>query len=138
MWFGFLALFLGAAFLGGAAGAWQWPFIVTPGFMALIGYLVMKNLVWDLVDEVYDCGEFLLIRNRGTEEHLPLSNIMNVSMSTSLNPPRLSLRLVMPGQLGPEIVFSPVRPFSLNPFARNPIADDLMVRVDRARSKRPV
>jgi hypothetical protein len=68
---------------------------------------------------------------------LPFSNIMNVSMSTSLNPPRLSLRLVRPRQLGPEIVFSPVRPFSLNPFARNPIAEDLMVRVDRARSKRP-
>jgi len=68
---------------------------------------------------------------------LPFSNVMNVSMSTGLNPPRLSLRVVTPGQLGPEIVFSPARRFSLNPFARNPIAEDLMVRVDRARSKRP-
>jgi hypothetical protein len=27
-------------------------------------------------------------------------------------------------------------PFTFNPFAKNPVAEDLIVRVDRARSKR--
>ena len=96
----------------------------------------MKKLVWDLADEVYDYGDSLLIKNRGIEENVLLSNIMNVSASTSMNPPRITLRLVTPGQLASEILFCPISPFSLNPFVKNAVAEDLIVRVDNARSKR--
>ena len=104
-----------------------------PVVMVAFGYILMKKLVWDLVDEVYDGGDYLLVRNRGVEERVPLSGIMNVNASTMTNPPRITLRLVKPGKFGNEIAFSPVRPFTLNPFARSQLADDLIVRVDRAR-----
>ncbi len=104
--------------------------------MAVVGFVVMKKLVWDLADEVYDGGDFLLVKNRGEEDRVLLSNIMNVSVSTNMNPPRITLRLVAPGRFGDEVSFSPASSFTLNPFARNQIAEDLIVRVDKARSAR--
>ena len=135
IWFGFIALFVVMTVAGGAAKD-DLMFLVGPIIMAVFGLIVMKNLVWDLVDEVYDCGDVLLIRNRGEEERVALSNVMNVSSSTFSNPPRVTLRLVNPGRFGSEVVFSPIAGFRVNPFAKNAIAEDLIVRVDRARSRR--
>jgi hypothetical protein len=135
LWFGVLAI----VFVGMALGRVyrQAPFaLFVPIGMAVFGYFLMKNLIFDLVDEVYDDGDFLLVRKGMEEERVALSNIMNVSASSMTNPPRVSLRLVTPGKFGQEIVFSPIRPFTLNPFAKNPVAEDLIVRVDQARSHR--
>lgn len=134
-WFGLLVFF---CFIGVSTGAYKkdFMFLVVPAFMAVFGYFIMKKLVWDLADEVYDCGDHLLVRKGNDEERVPLSNIMNVSASVLVNPPRISLRLATPGKFGDEVSFSPVRPFTLNPFARNPVAEDLIVRVDKARSHR--
>ena len=137
LWFGFLAFFVVKATLTGIVEKAPMS-VVIPVFMAVIGFFVMKKLVWDLADEVYDCGDFLLVRNRGEEDRVPLSNVMNVNASTYVNPPRITLRLVTPGRFGNEIAFSPIAGVRLNPFAKNKIAEDLIVRVDRARSKRTV
>jgi hypothetical protein len=137
LWFGFLAFFLVTATLTGIVEKAPVS-VVIPVFMAVIGFFVMKKLVWNLADEVYDCGDFLLVRNRGEEDRVPLSNVMNVNASTYVNPPRITLRLVTPGRFGNEVAFSPIAGFRLNPFAKNKIAEDLIVRVDRARSKRTV
>ena len=134
-WFGFLAIFMFEAVTDGTVQ--QDPlFLVGPSVMAVFGVVLMKKLVWDLVDVVYDCGDCLLVRNGDKEERIPLSNIMNVSASTYSNPPRISLRLVKAGKFGNEIAFSPAASFTLNPFARNKVAEDLIIRVDSARSKR--
>jgi hypothetical protein len=137
MWFGFLALFFATATLSGAV-ARDPSFLVVPIVMATFGFFFMRKLVWDLVDEVFDCGDALLIRNRGEEALLPLSNIMNVSVSTYSNPQRITLRLVTPGIFGGEIAFSPVTSFRLNPFAKNQVAEDLILRAYQARSARTV
>lgn len=111
--------------------------LLAPCVVALVGFFVIRQLVMDLADEVLDGGDFLLVRNRGQEERIPLANIMNVSLSANINPPRITLRLVKPGKFGDEVAFSPPRSVSFKPFARNPIAEDLMLRVDRARLNRP-
>lgn len=136
-WFGFLAFFVVSTIQAGAAKK-DLMFLIVPVLMAVFGFLLMKKLVWDLVDEVYDYGDFLLIRNRGEEERVALSNIMNVSVAMYINPSRITLRLVNPGKFGKEISFSPATRFTLNPFAKNPVAEDLIVRVDQARSKRGI
>lgn len=137
IWFGFTAFFL---FMVVGAGAQRQPgvaFALLPvAFMTLIGVVVMKKLVWDLADEVYDCGDSLLVRNARDEDRISLSNIMNVSVSTYVNPPRITLRLVQPGKFGNEVAFSPAMGFRLNPFAKCAIAEDLILRVDQARSVR--
>jgi hypothetical protein len=109
-------------------------FLAVPIVMAVGGFYLMRKLVWDLADEVYDCGDSLLIRNGGEEDLVPLSSIMNVSVSTYVNPPRITLRLVRSGKFGDEIAFSPVKPFTLNPFAKNEVAEDLILRVHQARA----
>lgn len=136
IWFGFLGVFVVSILFEGVAQEGQWMFLITPIIMAVIGFFVMKKLIWNLVDEVQDCGDYLLIRNGSDEERLPLSNIMNVSASTNTNPPRITLRLVRPGRFGTEVSFSPPHKFSFNPFAKNAVAEDLMVRVDQARTRR--
>ena len=139
-WFGLIAVFLILAIFGGRNKPNPVPMqYVVPAFMLVVGFFLMKKLVWDLVDEVYDCGDSLLVKNRDTEERINLSNVMNVNVSSSTNPPRITLRLVKPCRLGNEIAFSPERQgFSLNPFAKNKIGEDLIVRVDRARVKRAI
>lgn len=131
-WFGILAIFLIFGLTSGAADR-DPMFLIVPVLMAAIGYFAMKKFVWILVDEVYDCGDFLLVRNRGDEDRISLANIVNVDPSTFVNPPRITLRLASPGKWGTEVVFSPIRSAVLNPFAKNAIAQDLIVRVDRAK-----
>jgi hypothetical protein len=135
MWFAFLAFFVGRAILTGAAQK-DPMLLVIPGLMAVFGYFLMKRLLWNLVDEVYDGGAFLLIKNRGEEERVALSDIMNVSVSTYPNPSRITLKLVSPGKFGKEITFAPAASAVGNPFKKNQVAEDLIVRVDQARAKR--
>jgi hypothetical protein len=136
LWFGFLTFFVVTMVLTGVPNA-DPMFLIVPALMALFGFFLMKKLVWDLVDEVYDCGDFLLIRNRGEEDRVALANVMNVNASTFVKPPRITLRLRDPGKFGQEVSFSPVTGFSLNPFAKSQVAEDLIVRVDQPRP-RPV
>lgn len=134
VWFGFLAVFLVLSIVDGAYK--KDPIIlVIPPAMAVLGFFTMKKLVWNLVDEVYDCGDSLLVKGRGVEERVPLTNIMNVSAPIGTNPPRITLRLIKPGKLGAEISFSPAAPFFRKRFAKIPFAEELIVRVDRARSQ---
>jgi hypothetical protein len=137
MWFGFLAVFIITSISMGAVEK-DVGFLIGPCFMVVLGYVLMKKLIWDLVDEVQDGGDFLLVKNQRRDARIQLSNIMNVSASTNMNPPRITLRLVTPGIFGNEIAFSPASSFTLNPFAKNAIAEDLIVRVDQARSRRRV
>ena len=131
-WLGFVALFL---VVGGVAGAWKEPlFVIQPLVMLAIGILLFRKLVWDLVDEVRDGGTFLIVRKGSLEERVPLANVMNVSASQYTNPRRLTLRLRKAGKFGEEIVFIPKSTFQINPFARNPVAEALILRIDRLRN----
>lgn len=132
LWFGIIGAVVAGALISGAFEKAPVA-LVAPVVMAIFGYFLMRKLVWDLVDEVYDGGDYLLVKNGGKEERIPLSNIMNVNASTLVNPPRITLRLVKRGRFGNEVSFSPVKPFTLNLLARSQVADDLVVRVDRAR-----
>jgi hypothetical protein len=135
IWFGALALFAGAALLTNAHyDSTQFlPFFIFPVLMAVFGYIIMKKIIFDLVDEVWDDGTSLIIRNRGEEDRVPLSNIMNVSYSPLINPPRVTLTLRQPSNFGSEISFS--APVRFVPFAKSPLIEDLILRVDAARRK---
>ena len=91
----------------------------------------MKNLVWDLIDEVYDEGTGLLFRNRGKEFRVKLKDIKNVSYTTMMNPPRVTLSILYPTDFGDELSFSP--PASWIPFKKNKDIELLIERIDKAR-----
>lgn len=132
-WFGFLAFFLVKSLTLGAAEK-DLMFLVVPVFMAIFGYLFMRKLLWVLADEVYDCGDYLLVKNRGSEERIELANIMNVNASMFMNPPQVTLRLINPGRNGNEVIFSPAEGLRLNFFTKSAVAEDLIVRAHRART----
>jgi hypothetical protein len=136
VWFGFLAAMLGITVTSGDVRSQGWIPVLILGFMAVFGFFIMKKLIWDLADEVHDCGDYLLIKHRGEEERVPLSNVMNVNMLSNVKPARITLRLVNPGKFGTEISFAPPSKLSFDPFAKNEIAEDLIIRVDRARAQR--
>lgn len=137
IWLGGVALFLvfgAAANLSHASSPDNIVFLLVPVFMLVFGFLLFRKLLWDLADEVQDGGDYLLVRKGAIEKRIPLADIFNVSMNQFTNPKRVTLRLRSPGELGDEIAFIPKMPgFGLNPFARNPVVEDLMRRVDQAR-----
>ena len=99
IWFGFLALVLCSVVGNGIQQrnfADVFPIIAVPFFMATIGYLVMRWLIFDLVDEVWDAETELIVRNGGSEEIIDLADILNVSYSGHSNPQRVTLMLREP------------------------------------------
>jgi len=134
IWFGFLALFLILVIATGAAKI-SFMLWIMPLAMAVFGFFLMKYLVWDLMDDVIDYGDYLVVTYGGQQDVVNLTNIMNINVSTQQRPPRITLRLRIAGKFGDEVSFLPVTEFSINPFKRSKLADELIIRVDKARSK---
>jgi hypothetical protein len=134
-WFAFLLLFIGIPYFVNQNGHQPpfFPFVVMPLVMIAFGFFIMKKLVFDLVDEVWEDGDALLVKNRGQEERIPLSNIKNVSYSPYMNPPRVTLSLRTSSVFGDHITFG--APIRLIPFSTSPLIGDLIERVDAARQK---
>jgi len=106
-------------------------FLVIPVFMGFIGYIIMKNLILDLLDEVWDEGDSLVLVKGDARETIRLSDIINVSDTYMVNPPRITLLLRQPCRFGREVVFAPARGFQLNPFKKSAIAQELIERVHK-------
>jgi len=135
LWFGFIGLFL---LVGIVAARSQpvlvLPLIVLPLGIAAVGYLVVKHLLSDLVDEVWDNDRELLVINDGHVEHVPFSNIVNISYSGFTNPKRATLILRQPGRWGAKFSFIPPRSsIRIFKLMDNELVDDLIRRVDQAR-----
>ncbi len=139
MWFGFVALFLFGGVSAALHGQNQGPVFlvfVVPVAMFCFGYYLMRHLVFDLADAVYDEGDALRVRFGSEEERIPLANIINIGYGGLSNPPRVTLTLRNGGRFGREITFSPVQRV-FGPLIRtsNPIVSDLIERVDAARQR---
>ena len=137
IWFGVLLLFIGVPLIAGSRVSLpsSLPFLIGPVVMFGIGSVVMKKFVFDLVDEVWDDGDALVVKNRGQEERIALGDIKNVNYSPLINPPRVILALRRSTVFGDQIAFcAPVR---FVPFAASPVINDLIDRIDRARQSSP-
>lgn len=138
-WFGILAAFLVFWFTSGVAThrPEAWPSAAMPVLMAVIGYVVFRRLIFDLVDEVWLDGNQLVVKQRGESSRLDLANIMNVDSSTMTNPPRITLMLRNESsRFGKNVSFIPAgRRGFLSAFRPNPIAIDLIQRIDTLRRR---
>jgi hypothetical protein len=135
--FGFMALFICMPLMFGAGhrGTFPYPVLIVPAFMSVIFYVVLKRMIFDLADEVFDEGDALRVRFGHEEERIPLAQIINVSYAGMTNPPRLTLTLRQPGRFGREVTFSPQQSFFVPVFRSNPLVNDLIERVDAARRR---
>jgi hypothetical protein len=137
LFIGFVAVFIVLVLINGAYKKEPMALIV-PCLMAGFGYYFVKIPVRDLVDQVYDCGDFLLVRKHGEEDRIPLSCIINVTFSMNVQPARITLALAHPGKFGPEISFALPPRIYINPLAKNEVAEDLIVRANKARARHAV
>jgi hypothetical protein len=136
---GFLALFFVLLLMNGALQRAPILFVL-PCVMAVFGYQYWKTSTRNLVDEVDDCGDYLLVKRRGEEDTVLLSTITNVSFSTDRRgaQARITLRLASPGKFGTEVSFAPPPHIYMGFPRRNEIAEDLLARADKARSGQEV
>jgi hypothetical protein len=132
---GFLAFFVALLLANGALKKAP-AFLVVPCVMAILGLHYWKTSVRNLVDEVDDCGDYLLVKKRGEEDTVLLSNIAYVSFSTDRRgaQARITLTLDSPGKFGTEISFAPPAHIYLSSPRRCEIAEDLLARSAKARS----
>jgi hypothetical protein len=133
VFYGFLAFMVVLLCIHGAVT--KAPLLLAvPCAMGVMAYSFVSTTLRDLADEVYDCGDFLLVRKRGEEDNVPLSNIMNVKFVFWKTLPRIILALDAPGKFGTEIVFATPPQLYLGACPKNKIVEDLIVRVHQARS----
>jgi hypothetical protein len=137
-WFGFLAIFFAAmafSIYSGNSNCPPAPMLGIPVFMMAFGYVLMKNLIFDLMDEVYNDGNFLFIKNGPQEDRIALSDVINISYTVLMSPPRVTLSLRRKTKFGNEISFcAPVR---FVPLAKSPVIEKLITQVDEARRAAP-
>jgi hypothetical protein len=100
-------------------------------FGAIAGVLIFV-MTRNLANEVFDGGEFLLVRFRNQEDRIPLSNIYDV-VGISGRIPQISLMLDTPCRFGAEVSFIP-NATSTPQSVMDRIAEDLLVRAEKARS----
>lgn len=95
--------------------------------MATIGYFIARKHELSFVDEVWDAGTELVVKNNGVEERILLAEITKIKYTLLSRPPTVVLSVRNPTRLGSEITFA--AQLTLWPF-KNPLIADLIRRVD--------
>jgi hypothetical protein len=131
IWFGFIGLIFFGSLVGALKDGSGFGSSLFPLGMAAFGFIIMKIFVWDLVDEVWDDGDSLVVRNNGREARVDLLNIININHSIFTNPPRVSLTLRAPCEFGRIVKFSPPKRFFR--FSEHPVVAELVERIDQKR-----
>jgi len=133
LFFGILLVAAIAPHTGSASGQLPLPFLIVPAAITVVAFVLMKRLVFDLVDEVWDDGDALIVRNGETQDRIAFTDIKNVSYSVLMNPPRVTLSLRQPSAFGSQVSFC--APLRFIPFATSPIIDALIDRIDAKRKR---
>lgn len=138
LWFVIVAGFL-LAIAASAQASRPVPVVVwiVPLLLLAVGYLIIRHLILDLMDEVWDAGDQLIVKNRGVEARIPLNDIVNVDLQWMSNPNRITLTLRQPCRFGKQVSFCP-KGLYVFPFGKNPLAGMLVNRIDAARQLQAV
>jgi len=132
----YAAVFTFARWSGKGSAADMTVLAVVVIVMSFVGYYYQRGLSDRLVDEVYDCDEYLLVRKGGAEQKVPLSSVINVNYAATRRWAIVSLLLEQPGPFGREIEFVPPVPAFTMVNTPNATAQDLTQRAVRARAQR--
>ncbi len=94
-WFGFLGFFLFVAISSFLIKPeiFNIMFFIVPSIMGLFGFIFFKKLLFPLRDKVFDCGDYLIIRNKGKETKITFSEIRNISYNQFFSPNIITLNL---------------------------------------------
>ena len=101
-------------------------------FMSFMGFMLLKKMVWDLADEVYDNGDSLVFRKGRIEQIVRLKDIINIDYTHMGSPERVVVHTREKGTIGNELAFSV--PMRLNFFKKDPYVRELIDRVDKSKN----
>ncbi|MDR1351055.1 MAG: hypothetical protein LBJ59_09850 [Zoogloeaceae bacterium] len=110
-------------------------FIYATLFFVIVVILLFLNF-GKLADEVYDCGDSLLVKMGGKSEEVSLANIQKIDSAKGAN--HIVISLTEPGKFGSKFVFFTPdlhKPSVLGLFQKHPLAEDLMRRAKSASSR---
>ena len=96
---------------------------------ALVAFFNWRQVFGGVVDEVHDQGPSLLIKNSGEQVKIQLEDIVHLNHHLQ----RVELRLRDEKRFGDVVKFLPKGSFTFNPFAKNAVVEDLIVRIDQAK-----
>ena len=131
IWFGLFGLFFFGSLVAVIRDGSGFGFLLVLLGVGTFGFIIMKIFVWDLVDEVWDDGNSLVVKNKGREARIDLLNIININHTSFANPPSVSLTLRSPCEFGRIVKFSPPR--RLLGFGEHPVVTELVQRIDHKR-----
>jgi hypothetical protein len=130
VWYGFFLFLAFDAFNKNEYGT-----ILIACIFCLISYFIDKYLIDNIAEEVIDCGEYLLIKLKKTEDKIYISNIKSISFNCGASPQKVTLSLIKNSAFGKEIIFSPVRPnFDWYNYKKNEIVENLKARISAAQT----
>lgn len=109
-------------------GSFVWSFVWLGAILLFASFDAWRR--WKLVDEVWDVGDALIVRSRGLEERIALSDMEKVS-NTWESRRRIILWPRGPSAFGHKIAFA-------GPFFPKSVVDDLNRRIALARSSTPI
>jgi hypothetical protein len=114
-----------------------WPSFVPTLMIFIVGFVLYRKLISDLVDEVWLDGDQLLVKNRGQQARTALADVININASTLTNPRRITVMLRTDSRFGRHVTFIPASPIGfMSAFKPDPIATELIERVDAIRQVR--
>ncbi|MDD1830246.1 hypothetical protein LRP52_49955, partial [Photobacterium sp. ZSDE20] len=105
--------------------------VLIPIFVSVVAFFLFKVKVSDLSDEVLDYGDYLLFRKGKTTQLIHFDEIISV-YSERGSPERIIINLRTEGNIGKKLVFTP--PSRLHQYTENPIAVELIARVEKSRA----
>jgi len=127
-----LLLFLALPFIGGRPPlAWAFVSAGILAFVGVVGWFILKKMIFNLADEVFDDGDTLLVRNQGREERIQLSEIAAVRCNKFFPPDKVTLILKESGGFGKEIAF--LQP-AFVPLVNAPVIQSLINRIEAKRA----
>jgi hypothetical protein len=139
-WLVFLLLFLAIALWGTQharapiESRQLLPVFLAPLFVGGMGYFIFRKLIQDLVDEVWLDGDWLVVKNRGEQRRVALTDVVNINATSMTNPRRVTVMLRTDSRFGRSFSFMPASPRGfMSMFKPDPIATELIQRVDTLR-----
>jgi hypothetical protein len=104
------------------------PHLFAVLFFSGIAYLLVITQMQKIVDEVYDDGDALVVRNGDHKERILFSDISNVEWWPDTIQ-RVTVTLRKPCVFGNRIVF--LAPYRIWPYAAHPDVKDLIGRINQ-------
>ena len=106
-------------------------FLIVPIIMAIVGYKILNNIIFNLSDEVFDNGDELIFHKGDKVQHVKLHDIINIDNIYMSAPARIVVHVKEKGPIGDQLAFLLPTKFAT---IKSSLARELIERIDKAKN----